>query len=53
MVLRNPTNVVLPPWFGNAALHASHRSNLLRKDATFYGQYGWTEKDDLPYVWPV
>jgi hypothetical protein len=43
----------LPPWFGDPALHASHRSNLLRKDATFYGRYGWTEPSDLPYVWPV
>jgi hypothetical protein len=45
--------VHLPPWLGDEALHASHRSNLLRKDAEFYGAYGWTEPPDLPYVWPV
>jgi hypothetical protein len=43
----------MPSWLGNEALHASHRSNLLRKDKEFYSQYGWTEPDDLPYVWPV
>ena len=45
--------IVMPPWLGNEALHASHRSNLLRKDPGFYGRYGWTEPADLPYVWPV
>lgn len=43
----------LPPWLGDPALHASHRSNLLRKDPEFYGRYGWAEPPDLPYVWPI
>lgn len=43
----------LPPWLGDPAFHASHRSNLLRKDPVHYGQFGWTEGPDLPYVWPV
>lgn len=42
-----------PPWLGEDKVHASHRSNLLRKDREFYSQYGWAESDDLPYVWPV
>lgn len=42
----------VPEWFGNPAFHASHRSNLLRKDPIHYGQFGWKEPDDLPYVWP-
>jgi hypothetical protein len=42
-----------PPWFGNAAFHASHRSNLLRKDPIYYGKFGWKEPSDLPYVWPT
>lgn len=42
-----------PPFIGDEAFHASHRSNLLRKDPVFYGVYGWSEPDDLPYVWPV
>lgn len=46
-------DLALPPWMGDDTVHASHRSNLLRKDPEFYGQYGWTESPDLPYVWPV
>jgi len=45
--------LVLPPWLGDERVHASHRSNLLRKDAQFYGQYAWAEPADLPYLWPV
>jgi len=41
-----------PSWLGNPDFHASHRSNLLRKDPVHYGQFGWTEPHDLPYVWP-
>jgi len=40
-----------PPWFGRENFHAAHRSNLLRKDAVFYGRYGWAEPPDLPYLW--
>ena len=43
----------MPPWLGDDAFHASHRSNLLRKDPAWYGQFGWTEPPDLPYIWPV
>jgi|TARA_R110002020_G_scaffold89335_1_gene218632 hypothetical protein len=45
--------IVLPQWFGRDDFHASHRSNLLRKNPDFYCKLGWTEPDDLPYVWPV
>lgn len=41
-----------PSWLGRADVHASHRSNLLRKDPEFYAFGGWTEPGDLPYVWP-
>ena len=34
-------------------LHASHRSNLLKKDPEHYGQFGWSEPHDLAYVWPT
>lgn len=40
-----------PHWVGNEKVHASHRSNLLRKNPEWYGQWGWSERDDLPYVW--
>lgn len=46
-------DTVFPPWFGDEKFHASHRSNLLRKDPAHYGQFGWTEPPDLPYIWPV
>jgi hypothetical protein len=42
-----------PVWLGDERYHASHRSNLLRKDPVWYGQFGWTEPNDLPYIWPV
>lgn len=44
--------IVLPEWFGDKKFHASHRSNLLRKDKKFYSKFGWKEKDNLDYVWP-
>ena len=42
-----------PLWLGDPTFHASHRSNLLRKDPVFYGKHGWSEPTDLPYVWPT
>ena len=42
-----------PPWLGDPDFHAAHRSNLLRKNPVWYGQFGWTEPPDLPYVWPT
>jgi hypothetical protein len=45
--------IVYPPWLGNSQFHASHRSNLLRKDPHWYGQFGWKEPPDLEYVWPT
>ena len=43
--------VKYPPWLGNRKFHKSHRSNLLRKNPEFYGQYKWKEPDNLPYIW--
>ena len=43
----------LPAWLGDERLHASHRSNLLRKDPDYYQQFGWTEPPNLPYYWPT
>lgn len=57
---KNTMNIVYPGsfytyplWFGDPDFHASHRSNLLRKDPVHYGKFGWTEPDNLPYIWPV
>jgi hypothetical protein len=41
-----------PKWLGNDEFHASHRSNLLRKNPDWYGQFDWSEPDNLEYVWP-
>jgi hypothetical protein len=43
--------IVFPKWFGNDKFHAAHRSNLLRKNPVYYGQFNWQEKPDLPYLW--
>ena len=40
-----------PPWLGDPAFHAAHRSNLRRKDPVFYASFD--EPPDLPYIWPV
>jgi len=42
----------LPSWWGDADIHSSHRSNLLRKDPDFYSQWGWDDDPTAPYVWP-
>ena len=43
----------MPHWMGNSEFHASHRSNLLRKYSIYYEKFGWTEPNNLPYIWPV
>lgn len=48
----NLSPFVNPPWLGATEFHASHRSNLLRKDPVWYGQFGWVESPELPYQWP-
>jgi hypothetical protein len=42
-----------PNWFGDDRLHSSHRSKLLNKNPVWYSQFGWTEKPDMNYFWPV
>ena len=46
-------NIIMPNWFGDEAFHASHRSNLLKKDFEWYRQFKWQEEPGIPYVWPV
>lgn len=45
--------VTYPKWVDNGDVHASHRSNLLRKHKDYYSQFDWQESDELPYVWPA
>lgn len=42
-----------PEWWGDYRVHASHRSNLLRKDPDHYRQYWPDDSDKLDYYWPV
>ena len=42
-----------PWWLGYEPFHASHRSNLLRKEPAHYKQFSWVEPDNLPYFWPT
>jgi hypothetical protein len=48
----SPTNNK-PSFIGNEAFHASHRAALLFKNPDWYGQFGWTEKPELNYIWSV
>jgi len=40
-----------PPWLGKEEFHASHRSNLLRKDFNYYSKNNWKEQPTQEYVW--
>lgn len=51
-ILHVPLSIPYPKWIGLEVFHASHRSNLLRKDPIWYSQFGWTEPNNLPYYWP-
>lgn len=42
-----------PKFLGNPEFHASHRSNLLRKDFEYYSKFGWQESTTLEYIWAV
>lgn len=52
-LLRYGNDGSVPPWLGCDEFHSSHRSNLLRKLPAHYSQFGWSEPDSLPYVWPA
>lgn len=48
----DPEAFLLPLWWGNEKLHASHQSNLLRKDPVHYGQFFPDADPALDYHWP-
>lgn len=48
-----PEATNMPPWWGDDAVHSSHRSALLRKSPEWYGQFGWADDPAVPYVWPT
>ena len=52
MKILSVEKIVYPKWLGNNSFHSSHKSNLLRKDYSYYSKYGWNETTNLPYIWP-
>ena len=44
---------VSPPWFGDADVMRSHRSNLIRKDAETYADRWPRTPENMPYLWPI
>ena len=43
---------VLPEWWGDERVHASHRSNLFYKEPSWYDQF-WSNLPEIPYFWPT
>lgn len=43
--------LLIPKWLGDEKFHSAYRSNLLRKDVSFYSKYNWNEPNNLPYTW--
>lgn len=43
----------MPSWWGDDAVHASHRSALLRKQPDWYSQFQWDDDPSVEYVWPL
>ena len=47
----------IPSWLSDPRLAFSHRSNLLRKDYSYYSKFGWgidkETAEKVPYWWPV
>ena len=51
--LLNAAMVRIPMWLDDPRVTLSHRSNLLRKEYSWYCQFWPDDPDDLPYYWPV
>lgn len=47
------SSISFPLWWRDKFVHASHRSNLLRKNPIHYGQFNWEEPNNLEYIWPT
>ena len=48
-----PNEIIYPKWLGWKLVHISHQSNLMRKNASYYSQFGWKEYDITGYYWAV
>lgn len=45
-------NYQMPFWIGDEKFHNSHKSNLLRKNPSWYSKFNWQVDKNLPYIWP-
>ena len=52
-ILKVTAPVEYPTFIGDNDFHDSHKSNLLRKDPEFYGQYLWEVPNNLAYIWEI
>ena len=52
-ILKVTAPVEYPTFIGDNDFHDSHKSNLLRKDPEFYGQYLWEVPNNLAYIWEM
>ena len=50
-LLELPGRLIDRPRWLNDDFIRDHRSNLLRKDPVYYGQFDWDVPSDLPYIW--
>ena len=42
-----------PLWINNEKIFSSHRAALLVKNPQWYSQFGWKEKPEINYYWPI
>lgn len=49
----NNYNLSYPSWWGNEQFHSRHRAALLFKNPSYYSSFGWTEKPEINYHWPI
>ena len=47
----NDIKIFYPNWLGNKKFHLSHRSNLMRKNYTFYKKFKWNVDPLVGYAW--
>jgi hypothetical protein len=52
-LMDNGSDDDMPAWWGDEAVHRSHREVLLSKNFEYYSQFGWDEEPRYEYVWPV
>jgi hypothetical protein len=51
--VKPPEKETYPKWWGDYRVHASHRSNLLRKEPSHYRQHWPEDSEKLEYYWPT